>query len=79
MDIANATDQDFEIYAYGLCYASVCSSLGLEQTARRLNQEMPTGIASDWKLADGNFRTGQTNPCVCEKHGEPHMHYLFSC
>ena len=71
---------DFEAYSIGICHASVCSSLTLEETEKQLNQEYPTGIQSQWKLSeDTNFQTGQSNPCPCEQHPKTHKHYLFDC
>lgn len=72
--------KDFEAYAVGTVSASVCSSLSLEETEKRLNLEHPTGISSDWKLSeDTEFAQGQSNPCPCERNPKTHKHYLFNC
>jgi len=71
---------DFDAYRVGLCNASVCSSLDIEETTRKLNQEYPTGIVSKWKLSEEpTFRTGEPNGCPCDLYPETHKHYLFSC
>lgn len=70
---------DFVVYSYGLVSASVCSSLGPEETARRLNEQYPTGLDHPWMLAEEPFRTGEPNPCPCNETPETHKHYLFTC
>lgn len=71
---------EFVAYSVGIVSASVCSSLGVKETARRLNQEHPTGIDSAWSQSpDETFRTGEPNPCPCEDSPTTHKHYLFSC
>ena len=69
---------DYEAYSVGLCCASVCTSLSLAETTRRLNLEHPTGIAP-WKKVDEPFRTGEPNPCQCNENPKTHKHYLFVC
>ncbi len=69
---------EFEAYAIGMCCASVCTALGLKETAKRLNQEHPSGVGL-WKKAETTFRTGATNPCPCHKYPTTHKHYLFEC
>jgi hypothetical protein len=72
--------KDFEAYSIGICNASVCSSLTLEEITKRLNERYPTGIASQWTLSeDKQFHSGQPHPCPCEENPETHMHYLFHC
>ena len=71
--------KEFDIYSKGICFSSVCSSLPLEETEKLLNLENPTGIDSKWKLSKENFRTGEDNPCVCERNPATHKHYLFEC
>lgn len=72
--------QDVEAYVVGVMTASVCSRFSLEETARRLNEESPTGISSLWQPAENKeFATGQPNPCPCERSPETHKHYLFEC
>lgn len=70
----------FEIYAIGLVHTSVCSSLTLKETIKRVNNETPTGISSRWKLSmDKKFADGQMNPCPCEESPDTHVHYLLNC
>jgi hypothetical protein len=70
--------KEFDAYSVGLVFASVCTSLSIEDATRRLNAESPTGVG-DWMLHDGDFRTGESNPCPCDKAPETHKHMLFSC
>lgn len=76
----NATAaKDFEVYAYGLVSASVCSSLPLEEV-KRLMAADPTGISSRWELSDATeFANGVPHPCPCETNPSTHTHYLFHC
>ena len=72
--------KDFTIYASGICYASVCTSLSLRKATARLNIEMPTGVSTPWKPSkDKRFHSGQPNPCPCEDTPATNKHYLFSC
>ena len=71
---------EFDAYRVGVMMASVCSSLPLDATGRRLNAERPTGIPSPWQPSgDAAFRSGEPNPCPCERNPETHKHYLFEC
>jgi hypothetical protein len=70
--------KDFNAYSVGPLSASVCSSLGPEETVKRMNEEHPTGIDSPWSISkETHFRTGQPNPCFCEESPTTHMHYLL--
>ncbi len=72
--------KNFETYSVGICAASVCTSLPLEEATERLNSESPTGITSRWSPSEEpTFKGGQSNPCACETHPETHKHYLFRC
>lgn len=71
--------KEFTMYAMGMVYASVCTSLSLEQATEQLNVEAGTGLAGGWIKADEDFRTGESNPCPCHDHPETHRHYLFVC
>lgn len=73
------TMEDFVIYSGGICFCSVCSRLSLEETTKRVNNENPTGISSNWQLSERNFDSGETNPCACNDYPETHKHYLFEC
>ena len=71
--------KDFQAYAVGICNASVCSNLTLEETTRQLNREHPTGIGK-WELSqEPTFAAGEPQPCPCNLHPETHKHYLFEC
>lgn len=71
---------DFIAYAVGLCCASVCTSLPIEEATKRLNTEHPTGVTSLWEPSkDPTFSGGQSNPCPCDQHPDTHKHYLFNC
>ncbi len=76
---AQAKEQEFVIYSTGVCYMSVCTSLSPEEATARVNAEAPTGVASKWELSEATFRTGQPNPCPCDKKPKTHKHFLFSC
>lgn len=70
---------NFEPYAVGLCHASVCTSLSVEEATRLLNRNNPTGIESQWKLSDDkNFKSGEANGFDCPDH-PGNKHYLFVC
>jgi hypothetical protein len=71
-------NKDFEVYAEGLCYASVCSSLPQSEVELRMQQREP-GTTLGWRLAEEPFRTGEPNPCPCSDNPETHKHYLFAC
>lgn len=70
---------EFTVYAIGLCYASVCTNLSLEQATKRLNAEHPSGTTQKWqKSKDPTFHDGSPNPCNCEQ-GTGKKHWLFDC
>lgn len=72
-------DDTVIVYAEGVLVSSVCTSLPPEKMIRKLNRTHPTGIGSKWQISsDPTFRTGQTNPCVCEKDPD-RKHYLVEC
>ena len=68
----------FEAYSVGLCYASVCTLLDIEEATDLLNVEYPTGVGL-WFFANEPFKTGEANPCPCKQKPETHKHYLFMC
>lgn len=70
---------DFECYRLGLCTASICTSLPIEEAVERMNQENPTGINSPWSLSDSTFQGGEPNPSPCNESPETHKHYLLEC
>jgi hypothetical protein len=73
--------KDFEPYVIGVMYASICTSLPIEEAVKRMNEEHPAGtLMNSWELCrDKTFRTGQPNPCQCPDHPETHKHYLLNC
>jgi len=79
MDHEVAEAYEFRAYAVGFVSASVCSALSIEETAKRLNYEHPTGIGP-WTLAtEREFNDGTPMPCECEDYPATHKHYLFHC
>jgi len=69
----------FEAYSVGLCAASICTSLPIEEAVATMNAKYPTGISSKWKLSDSpTFKTGEENGCQCPDHTE-NKHYLLNC
>lgn len=71
--------KDFIIYDDGLVSASVCSSLPQEEVEKRMKRVI-TGVTGGWRFAnDGNFSSGEANPCPCNQQPKTHKHYLFHC
>lgn len=68
----------FAIYAWGACYASVCTNLSNDAATLHLNMQLPTGIASQWQVAQECFRSGEPNGFPCPQH-EGRRHLLFAC
>lgn len=72
----------FWCYAYGLAYASVCSSLDPESTAAEMNQrhtDSPFPHTLVWRLSDDpKFKGGEPQPGACEDF-DTHRHYLLEC
>lgn len=70
---------EFEVYARGLCYVSVCTSLTVEEATARVNLEEPTGIASPWVMSTApTFSGGEPMPLPCSRH-PGNWHLLFVC
>lgn len=68
-----------DIYSYGLCFASVCSALTLDEVKAAM-AAYPTGVTSQWTLSeDDSFRDGRPHPCPCDAKPATHTHYLFAC
>lgn len=67
---------DFQVYAQGLCYASVCTSLTNEQATAHMG---PSGTSRGWQVSDENFADGTPNGSPCPEHPETHRHVLFDC
>ena len=71
--------EEFVVYAEGLLYASVCSSLPQEEVIQRMGH-VTSGTQAGWVFSDHSaFASGQPNPCPCDKKPETHKHYLFNC
>lgn len=69
-------DDDFVVYAEGLCFASACTSLSNEAAVAR----MPAaGTSHGWQVSDENFRDGTPNGSPCNQRPETHRHLLFEC
>ena len=68
--------EDFVVYNEGLCYASVCSSLPVEEVQARM-QRRPSGTTRGWRLSEEAFAGGQPNPCPCDQRPDTHKHYVF--
>jgi len=67
------------IYSVGLVFCSVCTDLkDTAEIERRVNNRNPSGTHSGWKIAKEDFRTGESNPCRCNKD-KGRWHYLLSC
>lgn len=73
--------EELEVYSKGIIYCSVCTNIkSIKRIEELVNLRNPTGISSKWSLdKKGNFKTGETNPCVCERNPKTHKHYLLSC
>lgn len=76
--LTEAGDGHFEVYAHGLVYASVCTSLPDGAATLRLNWYHPTGV-NPWRIADDQtFAGGESNPTQCPDRPDC-RHILFSC
>ena len=76
--ITSEEGDNFVVYGEGLINASVCSSLGKDETVARMGRRL-NGV-NPWFLSeDKNFATGQPHPCPCEQNPKTHQHYLFHC
>ena len=72
---------EVNVYAMGLVMASCCApaAASREEVEQAVNRREPTGVASDWRIADDQtFKTGEPNPHPCEKDAS-RLHYLLSC
>ncbi|MES2409674.1 MAG: hypothetical protein V4509_05250 [Patescibacteria group bacterium] len=69
-----------DIYAKGIVACSICSpkEKSIEDIEVEVNAELPTGISSQWKIANENFMTGEKNPHECE-NDKDRLHYLLKC
>lgn len=72
-------NDEFTVYAEGLCYASVCTSLADEAATQRMNTLHHSGTSRGWQIADEPFRNGDPNGRPCEQRPDTHRHLLFDC
>lgn len=72
-------DYDFLVYAEGPVMSSACTSLNDEDAVERMNARHPTGISSQWRIADEPFKDGTPNGCKCHDYPDTHRHLLFNC
>jgi hypothetical protein len=70
---------EFCVYATGPACCSVCSSLSIEETTKRLNRENPSGLGPWQPSKDATFSGGEPQPSPCERSPATHKHYLFNC
>lgn len=71
---------DYVMYAQGLCRASICTSLPIEEALARANTLDHPGTAQGWQMcADPAFHGGESNPCPCDTQPDTHKHYLLEC
>lgn len=70
--------KEFVVYHEGLLFASVCSSLGKEETEQRMSGVL-CGTTGGWMFSDQDFEEGKPNPVPCNEWPETHLHYLFVC
>lgn len=75
--IEEESGDTFVIIAEGLCFATVCSSLGKEVTERRM-ASIYSGTRNGWTLSDENFDADSPNGLPCNEKPETHRHYLFA-
>lgn len=72
------TPPEFDAFAMGLCYVSVCTTLTDVEATARLNDEYP--MESPWRLSpDPTFKAGGRNPGPCDESPASHRHLLFEC
>lgn len=76
-EFRDGQEENFKIYAEGLFYSSVCSSLSEGETVRRM-QSLPSGTTRGYILSgDKTFASGEPNPTPCNETPKTHKHYLF--
>lgn len=79
LEVAEAPDAMFEVYAHGLVNCAVCTTLDDDTATLRVNTSYPTGIAAQWHIdPDATFAGGEPNPHPCpDRPGARHV--LFTC
>ena len=80
-EAARRADNSIEVYAVGLCCASVCAPASLPRgdVETMVNIMEPTGIGSGWQISEhATFKGGEPNPCPCQ-HNPERQHWLLNC
>ncbi len=76
--MSKTKEYTFTVYSLGLVYSSVCTNLPKDKIAEHMAEHEPTGIGSDWRIADENFASGEKNGCPCPDT-KGNRHWLVSC
>lgn len=71
---------NIDIYLKGLIHCSVCApkEMPVAELEAAVNTKCPTGIASSWVRSELAFKSGEPNPCACNKDSG-RLHYLMNC
>ncbi len=71
---------DFIAYSVGICFMSVCvlKEMDRDELEQKANEEYPSGVMP-WTISDEEFRSGDSNPCLCDKYPQERIHYLLNC
>jgi hypothetical protein len=81
VSFGTATGSDVEMYAIGICHASVCcpETMAPDDLLDVVNGLHPTGLGHGWTFStEKHFITGQSNPCPCERTSG-RLHRLLVC
>jgi hypothetical protein len=72
--------RNIEIYSTGIVHSSVCVKKGITiyEIETTVNNLLPTGISSKWKVSTEDFADGTPNPSPCETDKD-RQHYLMVC
>ena len=73
---------DIITYSIGITSCSVCAdnNLSIEEIVAYINETEPTEIDSKWEVSkDKKFKSGEANPCECDKFPNERKHYLLNC
>lgn len=77
-ELPEVLEDDFIVYSEGICFASVCTTLSVDDATKELNTRRPSGLHHGWSLSKESFATGQSNPCACDQDAA-RRHMLFNC
>ncbi len=71
---------DIDVYAIGLCYASVCADKQMTKVMVEdyMNVLEPAGTSLSWTIAEEPFNDGSPNPNQCETDSNK-QHWLLDC